>query len=142
MPPVGFKPTIPASARPQTYALDRAATGIGELNKTCLILYSVLYHCYIWHISSLPSLGQIAVWIKWRIIYHLLRPLACWDCGFESRRGHGCLSLVIVKCCLLRRADHSSRGVLRSFVYLKRVCSRSPLRGGHDPNTGRSVTGK
>jgi hypothetical protein len=29
MPPLGFEPTIPASARPQTYALDRAATGIG-----------------------------------------------------------------------------------------------------------------
>jgi hypothetical protein len=29
MPPVGFEPTIPASARPQTYTLDRAATGIG-----------------------------------------------------------------------------------------------------------------
>jgi hypothetical protein len=29
MPPVEFEPTIPASARPQTYALDRAATGIG-----------------------------------------------------------------------------------------------------------------
>jgi hypothetical protein len=27
--PVGFKLTIPASARPQTYALDSAATGIG-----------------------------------------------------------------------------------------------------------------
>jgi hypothetical protein len=22
-----------------------------------------------------------------------LQPLACWDCGLESRRGHGCLSL-------------------------------------------------
>jgi hypothetical protein len=29
MPPVGFDPTIPANALPQTYALDRAATGIG-----------------------------------------------------------------------------------------------------------------
>ena len=28
-----------------------------------------------------------------------LRPLACWDCGFESRRGHGCLSLVSDGCC-------------------------------------------
>ena len=28
-----------------------------------------------------------------------LRPLAYWDCGFESRRGHGCLSLVSVVCC-------------------------------------------
>jgi len=25
-----------------------------------------------------------------------LRPLACWDCRFEFRRGHGCLSLVDV----------------------------------------------
>ena len=27
MPPVGFEPTISASERPQTYVLDRAATG-------------------------------------------------------------------------------------------------------------------
>ena len=27
MPPVGFEPAIPASERPQTHALDRAATG-------------------------------------------------------------------------------------------------------------------
>jgi hypothetical protein len=27
-------------------------------------------------------------------------PLACWDCGFESRWGHGCLSLVSVVCCV------------------------------------------
>jgi hypothetical protein len=25
--------------------------------------------------------------------------LACWDCGFESRQGHGCMSLVnVVRC--------------------------------------------
>jgi len=29
MPPVGFEPTISASERPQTYALDREATGTG-----------------------------------------------------------------------------------------------------------------
>ena len=28
-PPTGFEPTIPASERPQTHVLDRAATGIG-----------------------------------------------------------------------------------------------------------------
>jgi hypothetical protein len=27
------------------------------------------------------------------------RPLACWDCGFESHRGNGCLSVVSVVCC-------------------------------------------
>jgi hypothetical protein len=32
MPPVGFEPTFPASERPQTHALDRAATGIGRLH--------------------------------------------------------------------------------------------------------------
>ena len=30
MPPVGFKPTISAGERPQTYTLDRAATGKGS----------------------------------------------------------------------------------------------------------------
>ena len=34
MPPVGFEPTIPEGERPQTYALDSAATGIElALNK-------------------------------------------------------------------------------------------------------------
>ena len=28
-----------------------------------------------------------------------LRPLACWDRGFESHWGHGCLSVVSVVCC-------------------------------------------
>ena len=30
MPPAGFKPTISAGERPQTYGLDRAATGTGS----------------------------------------------------------------------------------------------------------------
>jgi len=30
MPPVEFEPTISADERPQTYALDRAATGTGS----------------------------------------------------------------------------------------------------------------
>jgi hypothetical protein len=40
MAPAGFESTIPASKRPQTHALDRAATGIGT-NLTPL-QYSVL----------------------------------------------------------------------------------------------------
>jgi hypothetical protein len=28
MPPAGFEPTVPASKRPQTHALDHAAAGI------------------------------------------------------------------------------------------------------------------
>ena len=34
MPPVGFEPTISAGERPQTYDLDRAATGTGA-NQHC-----------------------------------------------------------------------------------------------------------
>jgi hypothetical protein len=31
-----------------------------------------------------------------------LRPLAYWDCGFESHLRHGCLSLVSVVCCQVK----------------------------------------
>jgi hypothetical protein len=63
--------------------------------------------------------------IRGRAVYGVgLRPLAYWDCWFESSRGHGCLSLVGVVCCQqssLRRADQLSRGVLPSVVCLSVV---------------------
>jgi hypothetical protein len=31
-----------------------------------------------------------------------LRPLAYWDCGFEFRLGHDCVSFVTVMCCQAR----------------------------------------
>ena len=31
MPPMRFEPTIPAGERPQTYALDRTASGTGKI---------------------------------------------------------------------------------------------------------------
>jgi hypothetical protein len=37
MPPAEFEPTIPASERPQTHTLDRAATGTGLLDFTGLL---------------------------------------------------------------------------------------------------------
>jgi hypothetical protein len=36
MSPVEFEPTIPGSAWPQTYALDRADTGIGQPTGTAI----------------------------------------------------------------------------------------------------------
>ena len=48
MPPVGFEPTTPAGERPQTYALDRAATGTGrmvplvDVNSVTKLLWSSL----------------------------------------------------------------------------------------------------
>ena len=49
MPWVGFEPTISAGQRPKTYALDRAATGIGQF------LYSLticMLHYDPQHVSS------------------------------------------------------------------------------------------
>jgi hypothetical protein len=46
MPPAGFKPTIPASERPQTHALDRATTGIGY--------YYYYYYVFTTVIFTLP----------------------------------------------------------------------------------------
>ena len=40
MSPVGFEPTIPASERLETHALDRTATGVGSYND--LIYYKLL----------------------------------------------------------------------------------------------------
>jgi len=38
MPPAGFEPTISEGERPQTYALDRAATGMGNKDRYPLFI--------------------------------------------------------------------------------------------------------
>jgi hypothetical protein len=38
MPPAGFEDATPATKRPQTYALDSAATGVGELRTSHSVL--------------------------------------------------------------------------------------------------------
>ena len=45
MPPVGFEPTISAGERPKTYALDRAATGIGTKFGERLKLLWIFFFC-------------------------------------------------------------------------------------------------
>jgi len=45
MPPVGFETTISAGERPQTYALDRAATGTGILKCTPCYNYVTVKLC-------------------------------------------------------------------------------------------------
>ena len=44
----------------------------------------------------------------------VLQPLVYWDCGFESRRGHGCLSLVNVGCYQVEVFAQGRSLVLRS----------------------------
>jgi len=43
-----------------------------------------------------------------------LRPLACWDCGFEYHRRHGYLSVVSVVCCQVEISAMSWSLVQRS----------------------------
>jgi hypothetical protein len=58
-PPVGFEPTIPASARPQTYALDRAATGSYCLYTGLITLGRLKYTDQSYGCLSLVRLGLI-----------------------------------------------------------------------------------
>ena len=63
MAPVGFEPTISAGDRPQTYALDRAATGIG-LNIPLLSINMFSFDhsaCPVILNTSLKTSGNIAV---------------------------------------------------------------------------------
>ena len=51
MPLVGFEPTISGGERPQTYALDRAATGTGSLRIYITNIYVVYIHIYVYKIK-------------------------------------------------------------------------------------------
>ena len=57
-----------------------------------------------------------------RAVYGVgLQSFASWDCWFETRRGHGCLSLVSVVCRQVEvsaSASHLSGGFLPSVACL------------------------
>ena len=65
------------------------------------------------------------------------------DCGLESRRGHRILCLAhvcVVRLRSLRRADHSSRGVVLSATCLSVI--EEGHRGGLGPRGQSSRQGK
>ena len=55
-----------------------------------VMLHIETIHIYFWNYTEYVSTlcGSVG-----------LRPLVCWNCGFESHRGHRCLSVVSVVCC-------------------------------------------
>ena len=59
MPPVGFEPTISAGERPQTYALDRAATGT-----VCQNLV---------HRTDMNCIKSFVVWLVIFIVLHYIK---------------------------------------------------------------------
>ena len=66
---------------------------------------------YVFHLNTCVFNGRLVLWLgsvsniliadpSGPAVYGVgLRPLACWDCGFESHRGHGYRSVVSVVCC-------------------------------------------
>jgi hypothetical protein len=66
----------------------------------------------------------------------VLRPLACWDWGFESRKGHGCLSLVTVVCCQVE-VFASDRSLVQ-----RRPTECGVTSGWGSESPGRSTTEK
>jgi hypothetical protein len=59
MPPVGFEPTIPASARPQIYALDGAVTGVSPNKSSFQFCKSyALPNAYEWGSISVKGRGH------------------------------------------------------------------------------------
>jgi hypothetical protein len=61
MPPVGFEPTISASERPQTYALDGAATGTGA--------HALFLYCYTKVLVNFISGVLPAIWFCYEVLY-------------------------------------------------------------------------
>ena len=59
MTPVGFEPTISAGERPQTHALDRAATGTGKGGQTTLLYFFCLRNSFEYWVEEgrLKKLG-------------------------------------------------------------------------------------
>ena len=75
------------------------------------------------------------VWLYyWRRWPHGLRllPFACWDRGFESRLGHGYVSLVCVLWCQLEVSAVTWSHVQRSLTECD-VIVKSRQCGSHDP---------
>ena len=87
--------------------LRRSSRLTHHATETCFV------HVSLCEPSFKCSQGRRIADPSWRAVLSVgFRPHTCWDCDFESRRGHGCLSWVscVVRYRSQRRADHSFRG--------------------------------
>jgi hypothetical protein len=99
--------------------------------------FAFLTKCCRWNVCGVQWLADPCGGVD-------LRPPVCRVCEFESRLGHGCLFLVSVVLwgrglCfgLLTRPEESYRLWCVQWLWLW-----SPVRKGHDPESGRSDTGE
>ena len=106
-----------------------------------LLLPYLDLHAVFWryiNYSTLQHFSHSLISVLW---YHTksqwprdLRPLACWDCGFESHRGHECLSVVSAVCCQVEVSATDWSLVQRSRTYCGAslcVIKKPRKRGGY-----------
>ena len=75
MPPEEFEPSVPARKKPQTNALDRAATGIGSVAEYVKIFGKGLKETKFWHAQYMhPAVDntqcQILRKMWWKTFLH------------------------------------------------------------------------
>ena len=89
MPPVGFEPTISAGERPQTYALDRAATGTGFHTVALVYFKPILVLPFLQQLnlqSGIFSLGFLTKTLRTFIFSstcYMLRRSSCAISGYR-----------------------------------------------------------
>ena len=116
MPPVGFEPTISAVERPQTYALDRAATGTGCVIKSILNIFSSSLNLYFiigWKLIYCSFISAIV--IGW---------LCCW---LPAELGHT-THVSLQEKYEVRKTNHKSPCVSRRFLLFTGLPNSSDLR--------------
>ena len=73
-----------------------------------LLLQDRIVEKHLWHAEEnlfLTDNVQIADPGGRAVLGVVLRPLVCWDCGYEYRWEYGCLSLLSVVCCQVEVSD-------------------------------------
>ena len=108
MPPAGFKPTISAGERPQTYALDRAATGTG-------------IYIYIYTVRKV-STHQTITFIHYMLqLLHLPFKILVVSLCTTNFSVQYTYVLSTVNLCVLYGSKDKKRGSVRGNLTIKRV---------------------
>jgi len=96
---------VPACSRTTIFLAQPVVQSLYRLR------YSLLYNLYK------------AEW-NWKVImkFYCMQIFTCWDCGFESHRRHGCLSVVSGVCFQVQVSATSWSLVQRSLPTVMRRC--------------------
>jgi hypothetical protein len=81
--PVGFEPTLSTVERPQTYVLDRAATGIGENMNTLAKKNINFCNIMFWHAISWIDYPNAMMQAKWTEFWNTFLMLQCPICSYR-----------------------------------------------------------